>query len=383
MKNDFTIHTIFPNYYDETKVAYTVKSLLEVMNSPEVNHKLYVLSKKKNINSNNIKSLLPNFLLTYTSKILETKNQIRATKCILNFNISKIKSGDVAYFWINNPVTQTLKLKEKGVIVAREMINCTLAKRRQELTRAYRHFGENNQVKITDDEIKEERQQLLSADIIFCPNPLVYESVLEYGVPASKCIKTSYGWDPQRFNALPSKTESADGFNVLFVGTIDVRKGIPVLFDAWEQAKVNGKLVLAGNIDSEILTKYKNFISRPDVQHLGHVNDLEKVYKSADVFCFLSWEEGGPMVTLEAIGCGLPCIVTPMGSAGAVSNLKGGLIVSPGDINGTVGALKTLASNKELLKKLGQEAQAISAQFTWKNAGTSRIDAIKSMRPGR
>ncbi len=379
MKSKRTIHTIFPNFYNETWVSYTVKSILTRMESSDFEHQLYVLSKGKNTTFKNIKSLLPTLFLRYTSGFFESKHQLKAGRIIANRNMSKMKAGDIAYFWLNNPPDVCMKLKSKGVLVVREMINCTMATRKKELSKAYEAFGKTNNLDTTDDDIEYEKQQLLSADLIFCSSDQVLQSVLEYGVEPNKCAKIGYGWDQNRFNAFPELPPKNDGLNALFVGTVDVRKGAPTLFDAWEKANIKGCLKLAGRIDSEVREKYVNFLKRPDVIELGHVTELESVYRSSDVFCFLSWEEGCPLVTLEAIGCGLPCIVTPMGSAGAVKNLNGALMVSPGDINATVETLKTLANDKELLKTLSQQAQSNSYAFTWENAGKARIKAIESL----
>ena len=48
---------------------------------------------------------------------------------------------------------------------------------------------------------------------------------------------------------------------------------------------------------------------------IDFVADVRALYRTADVFVFPSLEEGGPQVTYEACGCGLPVITTPMGAA--------------------------------------------------------------------
>jgi glycosyltransferase involved in cell wall biosynthesis len=93
----------------------------------------------------------------------------------------------------------------------------------------------------------------------------------------------------------------------------------------------------------------------------------------------LSWEEGGPLVTIEAASNGLACIVTEMGSGGFVSHMNGGLIVEPGDIDATILALQTLSKNPTLLKSLGEQAKSLSADFTWKKVGQSRLHAILNL----
>lgn len=375
MKHKFTIHTFFPNFYDETWVSYTVKSILEGMQVQSVKLPLYVESKAKRVTYKNIRSLLPRFLLTYTTKWVSSGSIINTCRTLVHYFKPKMRRGDVAYFWLSNPVDISNELREEGVTVVREMINCTLAKKRDELSKAFAQIGEPCSDVITDEDIEEEKAQLHAADLIFCPNNFVLESVMAYGIPADKCFKTSYGWDPERF-CHPKPLERTDGLNVLFAGTVDVRKGAPCLLEAWNRAGIKGKLLIAGTVNEMLRAKYQHILSRPDVELLGHVSEIETVYPMADVFCFLSWEEGGPLVTIEAASNGLACLVTEMGSGGFVSHMNGGLIVGPGDIDATIQALKTLSENPSLVKSLGQQAKIQAADFTWRKVGQSRLQAI-------
>ena len=222
---------------------------------------------------------------------------------------------------------------------------------------------------------------LMTADAVFCPNDFVLESVLAYGVPPDRCIKTSYGWTEERINGSSTHLPKAPGLNLLFVGSADVRKGFPWLLEAWARAGVEGRLLIAGTIDPKIRADYATLLSRPDVVELGYVRDIGAVYRSADAFCFPTWEEGGPMVTIEAMGAGLPCIVTPMGSAGIVSEQTGGaIIVKPGDVESIVGAIRELAADNEARMVMGRRAQEIAAGYTWEHVGKRRGDAIVRLR---
>lgn len=378
MKHKFTVHTFFPNFYDETWVSYTLKSILEGMESPSVKLPLYVESKAKHVKYKKIKSLLPRFLLTYTAKWISSGSIQNTCRTLVHYFKPKMRRGDVAYFWLSNPVDVSNELRDEGILVVREMINCTLARKREELSKAFAQIGEQPVDAITDEAIEEERAQLLSADLIFCPNNFVLESVMAYGIPAHKCFKTSYGWDPERF-IHPKSADKSDGLNVLFVGTVDVRKGAPCMLEAWDRAGVDGKLIIAGTVDAMLSKKYQHILNRPDVQLLGHVSEIETIYPTADVFCFLSWEEGGPLVTIEAASNGLACVVTEMGGGGFVSHMNGALVVEPGDIDATVQALQTLANDRALLSSLSQQAKSLSANFTWNKVAQSRLQAIKRM----
>lgn len=50
-----------------------------------------------------------------------------------------------------------------------------------------------------------------------------------------------------------------------------------------------------------------------NVRFLGSSNDVFSLLKLCDIFCLLSRNEGFSNAVLEAMGCGLPCVVTEVG----------------------------------------------------------------------
>lgn len=266
-------------------------------------------------------------------------------------------------------------------MVLREMINCSLQLRRTELRKAYATLGEADGSGITDEMIERERQDLLAADAIFCPNSFVKESVTAYGVPESRCIETSYGWGADRL-VRGGRVVPDDGtFTVAFVGTVDVRKGAPVLLQAWAKSGVKGRLLIAGSISPYVSKRFKHILSRQDIILLGHVRDVGSVYRSADIFCFPTWEEGGPQVTLEAMSAGAVPIVTPMGTAGAFSaEDEVGIIVDPGKVDALAAALCLLAEDSAKLDQLKQRARNRATHYTWEAVGVRRRGELLARR---
>lgn len=81
---------------------------------------------------------------------------------------------------------------------------------------------------------------------------------------------------------------------------------------------------------------------------------------AADVFALTSKYEGFPMVLLEAMAVGLPCVSfdCPSGPREMSKDGEVALLVPPNDEQGLTEALESLMTNADLREKLGQEARA-------------------------
>jgi glycosyltransferase involved in cell wall biosynthesis len=93
------------------------------------------------------------------------------------------------------------------------------------------------------------------------------------------------------------------------------------------------------------------------VRFLGHREDIADVLGAADVFALPSVGEAYGIAVVEAIGAGLPVVVS---SAGAMSEIAGdaGLVVAPGDRSAFVEAVERLASDADLRERLSAQARA-------------------------
>ncbi|GLS30385.1 hypothetical protein GCM10007937_20930 [Mesorhizobium albiziae] len=108
------------------------------------------------------------------------------------------------------------------------------------------------------------------------------------------------------------------------------------------------------------------------MRHIPYTDDIGSSYRDADVFVFPTLEEGGPQVTLEAGGCGLPAIVTPMGAGRLVKDGVNGLVVRAGDVSGLVTALRRMANEPGLRASFARQIAQDAQQFTYERVSASR-----------
>jgi glycosyltransferase involved in cell wall biosynthesis len=157
-----------------------------------------------------------------------------------------------------------------------------------------------------------------------------------------------------------------DGRYVLFVGTIEPRKNLPRLLDAFARVPDQVQLVLVGpagwneSIDAQLETlgdrvRVLGFVER------GH---LDAIIAGASVFCYPSLREGFGLPVLEAMAQGTP-VVTSKGTSTEEVAGDAGLLVDPLDVDAIAGAIHQLLSDPEAARRLGAKGRERAKTFTW------------------
>ncbi len=287
----------------------------------------------------------------------------------------------IAYFWPAPPVTLVERARARGLKTVREMINCSLTTARTILDEAYDRLGLAPQHGITEEAVERERDELSRHHRVFASNPLVEASLVAIGISPAKVLSSSFGWTPARFVDGPAIERTAR-FRALFVGSVGVRKGVPQLLKAWIRSGIDGELVLAGRIEEPLRALVQQHSARTDVKVLGSVSQVGPLYRSADVFVFPTLEEGGPQVTYEAAGCGLPVITTPMGSARLVKNGENGFVVNPFDVDGLAEAMNRMANDADLRNAMANRAARDALDFTYDRVSFQRANALRGTLAG-
>ena len=292
----------------------------------------------------------------------------------------------IAYFWPAPPISLIRYARERGFLTVREMINTCIGTRKAILDDAYDRLGlqPDNRITrpITDERVNFEREELKLYDHIFSPNPMVEKSLIETGVDASKILRSTFGWSPSKF-ASSVGDKNKKGLVALFVGDICVRKGIPQLLAAWKKSGVKGELVLAGEVEASLKPLLAPYLEGHHVKLAGFVFDVGRLYKAADIFVFPTLEEGDPLVTYEAAGCGLPVITTLMGRANIIQHGINGLVVSPFDVDGLAQAISRLANSPDLRSQLARQAAHDAQNFTYEKVGKQRAGILSGLLAAR
>ena len=171
----------------------------------------------------------------------------------------------------------------------------------------YRRWGVP--VKVCDQRIIErDEAEYATANAITVASEFARRSFLEMGLPPEKVVKIPYGVLLNRFR--PSSRPSPGAFDVLFAGTVCLRKGVPYLLQAFQMLKHPRKrLRLAGAVEPETMELLER-LGMNSVEVLGSISQekLAECMSSSHVMVLPSVEDGFGMVMAQAMACGCPLI---------------------------------------------------------------------------
>jgi glycosyltransferase involved in cell wall biosynthesis len=146
---------------------------------------------------------------------------------------------------------------------------------------------------------------------------------------------------------------------------------------------VEGELVLVGRVAPELEEPVAEHVRRGSVRSVGFRRHVGPYFRAADVFVFPTLEEGGPQVTYEAAGCGLPVVTTPMGAARLVEPNRTGVVVAPGSVDELAAALELMAARPDLRTRYGAEARRSAARFSYSAVGVQRAHQLARLVEAR
>jgi glycosyltransferase involved in cell wall biosynthesis len=196
-------------------------------------------------------------------------------------------------------------------------------------------------------------EEYAMADEIVVTSEYSRESFLRAGMPASK-LRRRVQPVASRFAPPPRRTERR-GFRVVYVGRLQVTKGIPVLLDAFARLRdSSAELVLVGGCATNAMERYiKRRIAADHRVRVRPGDPLAELHQ-ADVLVHPTYEDGLGLGPLEALAAGVPAIVTEdTGMKEYVVPGVNGHIVPTGDVDALAAAIEQIRTNP-LVGSLGR-----------------------------
>jgi glycosyltransferase involved in cell wall biosynthesis len=195
--------------------------------------------------------------------------------------------------------------------------------------------------------------------------------LIEQGFDGNRILILPDSIDTDRFYPQPLPRK----YDILTVARLSSEKNLETLLKAVAIVKEKMENVTVGIVgdgpskgDLEMLSQHLHL--KDNVQFLGFRNNTEFYYNSARIYVLTSVTEGLPMAMLEAMACGLPCVVSNIGdiSEAAVDGSNAFLVDDPFDATAFAAAIVKLLEDDQLYRIFSENALKIREKYCYQRA---------------
>lgn len=180
-----------------------------------------------------------------------------------------------------------------------------------------------------------------------------------------------------------------DGGYILFVGTIEPRKNLTTLVDAYSLLKARGTvsplpaLVVIGQkgwLSDQVYTRVEKLGLQEQVYFLHGVDDknLPMFYAGTRLFALPSIYEGFGIPALEALASGAPVVSSNAGSLPEVVG-EAGLLLDPYDTGAWADAMERVLLDPDLDVRLRKQGPQQASRFSWERAAQETVRLYKKV----
>ncbi len=202
------------------------------------------------------------------------------------------------------------------------------------------------------------------ATLVTCPSLATIDECVDAGFDAGRLRLVPWSVEPLAVSpeqvAAVRRELGITGAMVMWAGTIEPRKNLPVLLEAFGRLRDRtATLVLAGPAgwNEDLTAQLDELGDRVRVVGFLPSDELRVLQTAADIFCFPSLREGFGLPVLEAMAQGT-AVVTSAGTATEEVGADAVVLVEPSDVEALTAALDTLladSGSRESLARAGRE----------------------------
>jgi glycosyltransferase involved in cell wall biosynthesis len=212
-----------------------------------------------------------------------------------------------------------------------------------------------------------------------------------YKIPEEKVDYAYNGVDSERFSQRYSEEEKKKICAkydlprkfILYIGTLQPRKNIPILIEALKNLDV--KLVLAGNrkahnFDQKIDRTIEKHNLNDKVVFPGWIDEEDKValLQSADCFVFPSVYEGFGIPVVEAMAAGIPVVCSEIPVLREIAQ-GAAFFCDPKNSGDFTKNIRKVLTDENLRRNLVEKGKNITQELTWKKTAKKTLDIYKSL----
>ena len=196
---------------------------------------------------------------------------------------------------------------------------------------------------LNDFQCRKTRAEYAMADVIDCCSRYTWDSFVAAGVNEAKLRRLALR-PAERFQPAPARAAD-DRFRVVYVGSLSVMKGVPLLVEAFAKlARRDAELTLVGGWGTSGMRRYMQAAMARDPRIKVSPGDPLPHLRRADVCVHPTFEDGFAYAPMEAMAAGVTVVVSAdTGMKEHVREGVNGYVMPTGDGEALLGRLEQLA----------------------------------------
>jgi glycosyltransferase involved in cell wall biosynthesis len=227
------------------------------------------------------------------------------------------------------------------------------------------------------------------ASLVLCSSTATLEACVRTGIERERLRHVPLGVDIEPAGEADvrrvTRTYSLERPYVLWVGTVEPRKNLPRLLQAFATLDTDSELVLVGpeGWKEELGARLHELPAtvRNRIRPLGFVPhaDLGPLYAGASVFAFPSLLEGFGFPVVEAMAQGTPVVTS---RATSTEELAGdaGFLIDPLNVDELAAALQRTLDDRALAERLGALGRERARTYSWARTADLVLESYREAR---
>jgi glycosyltransferase involved in cell wall biosynthesis len=240
----------------------------------------------------------------------------------------------------------------------------------------------------TDDRAERLAKAYESATATYFVSQAILDiSRLQFGSPLrnAKVVRNPFN---VRYDASPPWPNSGEGLALACVGRLDViSKAQDVLLQVlslrhWRERRIRVSLVGEGP-NKRGLRRMSEQLGLTNVDFLGHADNVEDLWAKHHGLVLPSRFEGMPLVVVEAMLCGRPCIATNVGgNSELIQDGRNGFLAKAATVELVDEAMNRAWENRHRLKEIGQKAATDVRRWVSRDPGVDFARELAAVAGG-